>query len=293
MHPNALTLPSFASGQPKFADGPLDLLLVVPAANFLGVAPEDCAAATPGERTAGDLTLPNWLADPAGGFDPNGWFFFDSFSSQPARIAPNLDPTYADTWLVASSGNSRRRTSIGLTYIEKETSDIFEDTCNGNVPTPTAGADCDFYVMVNLPGLVRDYSGVILDFESRFADWIHVRSSYTYSESKGNVGYTQNQSAAYDIYPRPLPEPVRIHGRSPQAPGQDQRLTSTSRSTSLWGSSVSGLRHSSTRPPRCMSRLRTVSTTRNPGAAAKPTTTTAWISSSGGASTSVTASASS
>ena len=199
MHPNALTLPSFARARRTPSVRYISCSTFSP--NFLGVAPENCAAATPGERTVGDLTLSNWLADPAGGFDPNGWFFFDSFSSQPARIAPDLDPTYADTWLVGVERELTRRTSIGLTYIEKETSDIFEDTCNGNVPTPTAGAECDFYVMANLPRLVRDYSGVILDFESRFADWIHVRSSYTYSESKGNVGYTQNQSAAYDIYP--------------------------------------------------------------------------------------------
>ena len=35
-----------------------------------------------------------------------------------------------------------RRTSSGLTYVDKVTSDIFEDTCSGNWPTPGARAGC-------------------------------------------------------------------------------------------------------------------------------------------------------
>ena len=199
MHPNALTLPSFARARRSPSIRYISCSTF--SGSFLGVAPENCAAARPGVRAVGDLTLPNWLADPAGGFDPRGWFFFDALSSEPATIVPGLDPTYADTRLVGIEREFTRRTSIGLTYVEKETSDIFEDTCNGNVQTPTVGADCDFYVMANLPGLARDYSGFILDFESRFADWIHVLASYTRSESKGNVGYTQNAGIAFDIYP--------------------------------------------------------------------------------------------
>ena len=144
--------------------------------------------------------MSNWINDPAG-FDPNGWFYNTTFSSEPSTIAPDLEPTYADEWIVGIERELTRRTSIGLTYVNKETSDIFEDTCNGNLPTPAVGADCDYYVMANLPGLARDYSGFILDFESRFADWIHVLASYTHSESEGNVGYTQNAGIAFDIYP--------------------------------------------------------------------------------------------
>ncbi|MDE2979035.1 MAG: hypothetical protein OXU63_16165 [Acidobacteriota bacterium] len=116
-------------------------------------------------------------------------------------ISADLEPTYADQWSVGVERELTRRTSIGLTYITKETLDIFEDTCNGNLPAPAAGADCDFYVMANLPGLVRDYSGFVLDFESRFTDWFHVLASYTNSESEGNVGYTQNAGVDFDIYP--------------------------------------------------------------------------------------------
>ena len=194
MHPNALTLPSFARVNQ------FPTIRWISCSAFqpdLGAA---CRDAYPGEQTVGGLTVSNWVADPEG-FDPNGWFFNRVFSSTPSTISPDLEPTYADQWSIGVEREVSRRTSIGLTYINKETLDIFEDTCNGNLPTPAAGADCDFYVMANLPGLSRDYSGFVLDFESRFADWFHILASYTNSESEGNVAYTQNSGVAFDFYP--------------------------------------------------------------------------------------------
>ncbi len=198
MHPNALTLPSFArvNSLPTIRY----LSCSAFAARFLGVAPERCATASPGSRTIGSLMVDNWITDPEG-FDPHGWFYNTVFASSPSVVASTLDATYADEWTLGIEHELARRTSIGLTYVNKETLDIFEDTCNGNVPTPSAGADCDYYVMANLPGLTRDYSGFILNFESRYTNWMEVRASYTYSESKGNIEYTQNAGTAFDIYP--------------------------------------------------------------------------------------------
>ncbi len=194
MHPNALTLPSFARVNR------LPTVRWLSCSTFRASLGAACRDQYPGERMAGSLIVSNWVNDPAG-FDPNGWFYNTTFSSEPSTIAPDLEPTYADEWIVGIERELTRRTSIGLTYVNKETLDIFEDTCNGNLPTPATGADCDYYVMANLPGLSRDYSGFILDFESRFADWIHILASYTRSESEGNVGYTQNAGIAFDIYP--------------------------------------------------------------------------------------------
>ncbi len=194
MHPNALTLPSFARVNQ------FPTVRWISCSTFRAQLGANCRDAYPGEQTVGGLTFSNWIADPVG-FDPNGWFYNTVFSSDPSRISPDLEATYADQWSIGIERELTRRTSIGLTYIDKETLDIFEDTCNGNLPTPAIGADCDYYVMANLPGLTRDYSGFILDFESRFADWIHVLASYTNSESEGNVEYTQNSGVAFDIYP--------------------------------------------------------------------------------------------
>ncbi len=194
MHPNALTLPSFARVNQ------FPTVRWLSCSSFRAQLGANCRDAFPGERTVGGLTFSNWVEDPTG-FDPNGWYYNRVFSSNPSKIAPDLEPTYADHWSIGMERELTRRTSIGLTWVDKETLDIFEDTCNGNLPTAAAGADCDHYVMANLPGLTRDYSGFVLDFESRFADWIHVLASYTNSESRGNVEYTQNSGVAFDIYP--------------------------------------------------------------------------------------------
>ena len=194
MHPNALTLPSFARVNS------LPTVRWISCSAFRASLGANCRDAYPGEQTVGGLTFPNWIADPVG-FDPNGWFFNTTFSSAPSTIVPALEPTYADQWQVGLERQLARRTSVALTYIDKETLDIFEDTCNGNVPTPHEGADCAYYVMANLPGLTREYQGVALEFVSRFTDWMELRGSYVRSKSQGNIGDTQNAGTAYDYYP--------------------------------------------------------------------------------------------
>ena len=95
------------------------------------------------------------------------------------------------------------------------TSDIFEDTCSGNWPTPGVGADCDYYVIANLPQLTRDYQGFLLDVESRFTDWLHILASYVHSESKGNVEYNRNvarTSTSIPITSRTVTASCRITG---------------------------------------------------------------------------------
>lgn len=195
MHPNALTLPSFAriNNLPSFAYLSCE-------AN--GIPGPICEGQFGGDLTASGITVPTWIPDPTG-FTPDGWVLVPGnvFSSAPNIVDPDLEATYADALVVGFERELGRRTSAGLTYVSKETEDIFEDTCNGNFPVVGGSDDCDFYVMTNLPGLRREYEGVILDFESRFTDWMHVLASYTYSESKGNVEYTQNAGVDFDVFP--------------------------------------------------------------------------------------------
>lgn len=196
MHPNALTLPSFAriNSLPSFAYLSCDTIF--------GLSAADCEAAFGGELTAGGITVPTWIPDPTG-FTDAGWALLGGnvFSSLPNVVDPDLEATYADELVVGFERELGRRTSLGLSYVNKETKDIFEDTCNGNVPVVGGSDACDFFVMTNLPGLRREYEGVILDFESRFTDWMHLLASYTYSESKGNIEYTQNAGSDFDIFP--------------------------------------------------------------------------------------------
>ncbi len=125
----------------------------------------------------------------------------DIFGSAPNQIDANLKPTYADELIIGYEQEVFNRTSIEVSYIDKKTKDIFEDTCDGNVPTPNADATCDYYLMANLPDLKRDYEGVIVKFETRAKDWLNLLASYTYSKSQGNVEYTQNAGVDFDVYP--------------------------------------------------------------------------------------------
>jgi hypothetical protein len=142
------------------------------------------------------------LHDPIG-WDPNGWILAAAYGSSPSQIASNLKPTYADEWQLTYQRELAARTALSVTYIDKKTKDIFEDTCAGNYPNPSADASCDYYIIANLGDnlLKRDYKGAILTFESRAADWFHVLASYTWSKSEGSVEYTQNTGYDFDIYP--------------------------------------------------------------------------------------------
>lgn len=195
MHPNATTLPNFArtNGLPSF--GYLSC-------SAFGFSREECQDIFAGDVTAGGLTVPGWVDDPQR-FDPNGYLLVEGniFSSLPGQVVSDLDPMYAETLVVGVERQIAPRTSIEVSYIEKKTRDIFEDTCNGNLPTPNADAACDYYVISNFDSLKRDYEGFLVRFESRGIDWLTLQASYTYSKSKGSIEDTQNAGIDYDVFP--------------------------------------------------------------------------------------------
>lgn len=185
MHPSATTLPSFA----RTISSPTQVYL---SCSRFGFTRQQC------EPRFGQL-----ISDPDN-TDPNGWFLNSVQSATPNLIQSGLDPTYADELIVRLERQLLPRTSVTLTYVDKKTKDIFEDTCIGNVedgPSPTA--DCSTFEMGNLGDdvLRRDYKGAILTFETRAFDWLHVLASYTYARSKGSVEYTQNAGADFDHFP--------------------------------------------------------------------------------------------
>lgn len=187
MDPNALTLPSFARVDDSM---PAEVWVSCSWTEaFRGLPVEDC------EDVLGPL-----FHDPLAR-DAAGWWLAGFLGGSEGRIDPNLDATYADHLVIGLERELFDRTSIELSYVDKDTNDIFEDTCNGNVPVPTEGAACDFYLMTNLPGLTRTYKGATLEFETRHWSWLHLRAFYTYSETKGNVEYTQNAGTDADVFP--------------------------------------------------------------------------------------------
>ncbi|MEJ2189406.1 MAG: TonB-dependent receptor [Acidobacteriota bacterium] len=156
---------------------------------------EACAAA------AADLGFPYRMDNE--GWDPFGWMLppWEIYGSEPTVIADGLRATYADELILAYERAVGQRSSIEISYVDKKTRDIYDDTCNGNLPTPMEGADCSYYVIANVPGLQRDYHGFIVRYETRGLSWLTLLASYTYSSSKGSDGYTQNANQTADIYP--------------------------------------------------------------------------------------------
>ena len=198
MHPSALGLPRFARtattpGSYYFSCSQL-------AAPRRGVSPEQCKDAFSGETRLGSHVIPTWTTDPHG-YDPYGWFLSLAFSGEPNRIQPGIEPTYAETRTLGVEMEVARGTSLGLTWVAKETFDIMEDTCGGNWPTPRADAACGYWLVANLPQLTREYEGFLLDLETRFSERVHMLASWVVSESKGNIEYTGSIGSDYDVYP--------------------------------------------------------------------------------------------
>lgn len=138
------------------------------------------------------------------GVQPEGWVVQSIIGATGAGIIidPNLDATYADTLILSAEREIFRRTSVELTYVDKETNDIFEDTCDGIfLGDKTPGHACNNFALTNLPELTRTYEGAILKVESRAVDWLHVVSSLTWSESKGSIEATQYAGGDADFFP--------------------------------------------------------------------------------------------
>jgi hypothetical protein len=137
------------------------------------------------------------------GWDPYGWVLAPSehYGTEPSRAAPDIRATYADELILAFERRIADRSSLELSFIDKATRNIADDTCNGNWPVPVEGAACDYFVLGNIPGLRRDYRAGALKLESRSLDWLTLLASYTWSESEGNIEYTQNFGDDFNVYP--------------------------------------------------------------------------------------------
>lgn len=196
MHPNMLTLPSMVRDldEPFYrwysCSGVLPLAFGVP----VGSAAEcsELAAAL-----GWDYRLDH------AGWDPLGWVLAPSqhYASEPNQADPGLRATYADELILAYEHELGPRSSIELSFVDKKTRDIVDDTCNGNWPEPSEGAACDYFVTANIPMLRRDFRGLLLRFETRRYAWLTLLASYTYSTSRGSIEYSQNANVDADLYP--------------------------------------------------------------------------------------------
>jgi len=196
MHPNMLTLPSLVRDlvEPLYTWYSCTGLLPLYFDLEVG-SPEECADFAAGLGW-------DWRLDNEGG-DPNGWVLspVEIYASEPNQAASDLRATWADQLILAFERQVGRQSSVELSFVDKRTRDIVDDTCDGNWPTPGADPACDYFVLGNIQGLERDYQGVTLKYETRSFSWLTLLASYTYSSSKGSIEYSQGGNIEVDQYP--------------------------------------------------------------------------------------------
>jgi hypothetical protein len=144
-------------------------------------------------------------------FDTRGTTIYEPAQTVDQAGYGSLETPYADELILAFEMQVAPETSFEITYVDKETKNLIEDTCSNNnwvwdssVPAPdiddsstwTTSSGCTHYVIANHNYLYRDYNAIIGKFETR-GDWWHGLFSWTHSESKGN-----NESTAAWSYAR-------------------------------------------------------------------------------------------
>ncbi len=151
-------------------------------------------------------------------FDTRGEFVYEPAQTLDQAGLGALETPYADELILAFEMQVAPETSFEITYVDKTTNQLIEDTCANNdwvwdssVPAPslddpstwTTGEGCTHYIITNHDYLYRDYNALIGRFETR-GDWWHGLFSWTHSDSKGNSESTASQSYArgeMDYYP--------------------------------------------------------------------------------------------
>jgi hypothetical protein len=213
MDPTALSIPSFASG-------------ITQTYRDYGIMEYYCNL-TRGLRCSPE-DFPNSFGDPIYWTNREGieYVLFDNLGQadiyEPAQTLDQagvgqLQAPYADEFIIAFETQIARETSLEITYVNKQTKEIIEDTCanntwawgDGDYPdlddrsTWTTAGECNYYMITNMPTFYRDYEGFILQAETRQSR-LHLLGSYTYSESTGNTanGPAQTYATALaDFFP--------------------------------------------------------------------------------------------
>ena len=113
---------------------------------------------------------------------------------------PNLKPTYGEEINIGLTQRIWTNTSLDLTAVRRESKDMFEDSCR------EIHCDTGVFWLTNSPAgddnaLRSEYTGYIAKVETRPYSWLSGLASYTWSESKGSVEYTQNAGTDFDVAP--------------------------------------------------------------------------------------------
>jgi hypothetical protein len=210
MDPTALSIPDFASGVPLGIHEYNELEFYC---NRVGLCDPN-SPAIPGDAepyyftTGAGITYV--LFDNRTNVDANQ-VFEPAWTLDQAGVG-SLQAPYADELIIAYETQLAPETSLELSYVNKETEEIIEDTCINNTwvygggPMPslddpdtwTTAEGCDRFLIANVPQFYRKYEGYTLKAETRRGSW-HMLASYTYSDSTGNTFNGPRQSYATEL----------------------------------------------------------------------------------------------
>lgn len=154
------------------------------------------------------LTLPSFLSKSGAVTSIFEWNdteqvydFFGAFGGPTGNdIDPSLKPTYSQELNVGVTQRIFRNTSLDVTGVYRKTKNIFEDSCKFD----NCETDGTFWLTNRPDGmdvLKGRYKGVVVKVESRPSPRVNLLLTYTLSESKGSVGYTQNAGSDFDVFP--------------------------------------------------------------------------------------------
>ena len=125
----------------------------------------------------------------------------------------DLDQPYLDQYTLGVDRDLPGGIAVSLTYIHREKKDFIETVSGFGEFVPVTGVvnetgetvtlhdylnpETDLLVYRNVPGLHRDYEGVMLTGTRRFRDNWQMSASYVWSETKGNVDNTIGFNSRY------------------------------------------------------------------------------------------------
>jgi hypothetical protein len=193
MDPTTLRIPELASGVPGLVSHGYNTLEYY--CNLTGglFCDEDSLPPSYGDP----IHWTNW--------DGQQYTLFDTAGIPPQELASKtvdqlgvgrLRAPYVDELILAYETQIASETSLELSYVNRSTNDIIDDTCANNewawgaAPPPsyddsstwTTVDGCNSWVVANVPGLRRSYEAWILRVEAR-RSWGHLMASYTYAEN--------------------------------------------------------------------------------------------------------------
>jgi hypothetical protein len=150
-------------------------------------------------------------------FDNRGITAYEPAQTLDQAGLGRLQAPFSESLILAYEAQILPQTSLELSYVDKQTNDMIEDTCGNNtwawgdgeppsLDDPfswTTAEGCSQYIVANVPGFGREYQAFILRLETRRENY-YLQASVTRADSQGNTFNGASETYATelaDFYP--------------------------------------------------------------------------------------------